>query len=315
MRQSAARRRGELDSGGSAGLRLVRVLRRRHRCGVSSVMKRMTVPAMVTRSEVKLLADRWMLAAGLMVLGLGARGTRQSARRRRLLVPAVHRMPVAPAPVEAASGGTIRGTVKAGAVPLPGVAVTATQYADGKERYATTTDVTGAFAMAIPRNGRYVVRAELAAFASETKELLLNAAGRERRQAGAGGGVWDAAGFASGGNRMRRQAASVARTGARGSGMQALSVLSGSGDAADASAGAGNAGAQLPSLARSWGGRCRSGAGFGCGERADGTDEWPGELQRGRDSIANRGCDCPGPKAGWSDGGYGELRWRGCWVG
>src|ERR1700722_262285 len=76
----------------------------------------------------------------------------------------------------AADGGTIKGTVKAGAVPLPGVGVTAANSLTGK-KYATTTDVTGAFAMAVPRNGRYVVRAELAAFAPETKEVVINAAG------------------------------------------------------------------------------------------------------------------------------------------
>ena len=91
-------------------------------------------------------------------------------------------VPAGQAPVAAAhdspraSGGTITGTVKAGAVPLPGVAVTATNTLTGK-KYATTTDVNGSFAMAIPRNGRYVVKAELAAFATETKEVLINAAG------------------------------------------------------------------------------------------------------------------------------------------
>ncbi len=88
------------------------------------------------------------------------------------LVPA----PIVPEHAVAASGGTIRGTVKAGTVPLPGVAVTATNTLTGK-KYATSTDVTGSFAMAIPRNGRYVVRAELAAFASVTQEIVLNAAG------------------------------------------------------------------------------------------------------------------------------------------
>src|SRR6202042_2877198 len=80
------------------------------------------------------------------------------------------------AAVTAAAGGTIKGTVKAGTIPLPGVSVTATNTLTGK-KYATTTDVTGAFAMTIPRNGRYVVKAELAAFASETKEVLVNVAG------------------------------------------------------------------------------------------------------------------------------------------
>lgn len=83
-----------------------------------------------------------------------------------------------------AAGGTITGTVKAGTVPLPGVAVTATNTLTGK-KYATTTDVNGAFAMTIPRDGRYVVKAELAAFATETKEVLINASGlnggRQRR--------------------------------------------------------------------------------------------------------------------------------------
>jgi len=82
----------------------------------------------------------------------------------------------APVPAIEASGGTITGTVKAGAVSLPGVAVTATNTLTGK-KYATTTDVNGSFTMAIPRNGRYVVKAELAAFATETKEVLINAAG------------------------------------------------------------------------------------------------------------------------------------------
>ena len=86
--------------------------------------------------------------------------------------------PAAPGSMHAAKvdGGTIRGTVKSGAVPLPGVGVTATNTLTGK-KYATTTDVTGAYAMAIPSNGRYVVKAELVAFASETKEVVINAAG------------------------------------------------------------------------------------------------------------------------------------------
>lgn len=149
---------------------------------------------------------------------------------------------------EATSGGVIRGTVKAGAVPLPGVAVTATNTLTGK-RYATATDIAGTFVMAIPRNGRYVVRTELAAFASETREVLLNAAGEN------GGKPEQVAEFGMQlASRVAEQdaaqvaTASVARTGARGSGMQALSVLGGGGEAADASAGGGNAGAQMPSL-------------------------------------------------------------------
>src|SRR3569833_4645060 len=46
----------------------------------------------------------------------------------------------------AAQGGVIKGTVKAGETPLPGVAVTATNTLTGK-KYATTTDVDGKYQM------------------------------------------------------------------------------------------------------------------------------------------------------------------------
>jgi hypothetical protein len=150
------------------------------------------------------------------------------------------------APAAAASGGTITGTVKAGAVPLPGVGVTATNTLTGK-KYATTTDVNGSFAMAIPRNGRYVVRAELAAFATETKEVLINAAGEN------GGEPAQVAEFglqlASRAQQAEQQATATSAGVARG--LQELSVTGDGVEAADASTngGTGNAGAQLPSLA------------------------------------------------------------------
>ena len=80
----------------------------------------------------------------------------------------------APATQVTSAGGTIRGAVKAGPVPLPGVAITATNTLTGK-KYATTTNVDGNYAMTIPRTGRYVVRAELAAFATVTSEVRLTA--------------------------------------------------------------------------------------------------------------------------------------------
>jgi hypothetical protein len=55
------------------------------------------------------------------------------------------------------------------------VAVTAKNSLTGK-MYATTTDVNGVYSIAIPKNGRYVVKAELAAFAAATKEVVVNAA-------------------------------------------------------------------------------------------------------------------------------------------
>src|ERR1700733_12839072 len=149
-----------------------------------------------------------------------------------------------------ASGGTITGTVKAGAVPLPGVGGTATNTLTGK-KYATTTDVNGSFAMAIPRNGRYVVKAELAAFATETKEVLINAAGQN------GGKPAQVAEFglqlASRVQQEERQAAATSAGVARG--LQALSVTGDSSGSADATAGGGaTAGAQVPTLAGLGGG-------------------------------------------------------------
>ncbi|MFZ0662942.1 MAG: TonB-dependent receptor [Acidobacteriaceae bacterium] len=85
-----------------------------------------------------------------------------------------------PASVQTDAGGVIHGTVKSGAIPLPGVSVTATNTLTGK-KYSAATTATGAYSMAIPQNGRYVVRTELAAFAVVTQEALLNATSRDRQ--------------------------------------------------------------------------------------------------------------------------------------
>lgn len=141
-----------------------------------------------------------------------------------------------------ATGGTIRGVVKSGAVPLPGVAVVATNTLTGK-KYGTVTDVTGAFAIAIPRNGRYVVRAQLAAFADETKEVVISAATAAQP---VDFGMQLASRVAQQEQQQGTQTAALA--GALGRGVQSLNVSSGAGDATDATASSGNAGAQLPSL-------------------------------------------------------------------
>ncbi|MDE3103916.1 MAG: carboxypeptidase regulatory-like domain-containing protein [Acidobacteriota bacterium] len=159
-----------------------------------------------------------------------------------------------PAPATAsaqASGGTVHGSVQAGTVPLPGVALTATNTLTGK-RYATTTDITGSYAMAVPRNGRYVIRAELAAFAPVTTEVLINAAGQN------GGQPDQVANFTLQlASRVVLQPDSDAaptatageRNSNRGPGLQALSLSGGAADLADASAGTSISGVQMPSLA------------------------------------------------------------------
>ena len=81
----------------------------------------------------------------------------------------------APAP----SGGKLHGMVKSGNLPLPGVTVTAQNTLTGK-RFSTTTDITGAWTLTIPQNGRYVLRTQFAGFAPGSQEALLNAASRDQ---------------------------------------------------------------------------------------------------------------------------------------
>ncbi len=104
-----------------------------------------------------------------------------------------------PRRVERSRDGWLRGRpVRVVGIPLPGVAVTAMNSLTGK-KYATTTDIDGKYAMAIPRNGRYVVRAQLTGFADATQEVVLSgggSAGCESRHhdCAQGYGFWVAAG-------------------------------------------------------------------------------------------------------------------------
>lgn len=146
------------------------------------------------------------------------------------------------APV-AQAGGTIHGSVKAGQIPLPGVSVTATNTLTGK-KYSTTTDIQGSYSMTIPQNGRYVLRTELAAFAAETKEALLNATSHNQA-------VDFTLMLAS---RAAQQEQNTQRAATRqygGTGTQNLALLGAAADLiqAGSSGGTENSGAQLPSLA------------------------------------------------------------------
>jgi len=82
-------------------------------------------------------------------------------------------------PAQAVTGGRLHGMAKSGNFPLPGVAVTAQNTLTGK-RYSTTTDITGAWSLTIPQNGRYVIRTQFAAFAVGSQEALLNATSHDQ---------------------------------------------------------------------------------------------------------------------------------------
>jgi hypothetical protein len=133
--------------------------------------------------------------------------------------------------------------VKAGPIPLPGVAVTATNTLTGK-KYATTTDVNGAYEMTIPKTGRYVVRAELAAFGPETKEVRITA---DARDLTAEFGLQLASRVAQQTAQAdATQTAALATTISRG--VQSLSVNQGDTGTEAAGTGTGNAGTTMPTL-------------------------------------------------------------------
>lgn len=78
-------------------------------------------------------------------------------------------------PVIATVPFVIRGIIKSGATPLPGVTVTAANTLTGK-KIATATAPDGSFRLTLPSRGRYVVKAEQAAFAPATKEVVITPA-------------------------------------------------------------------------------------------------------------------------------------------
>src|SRR5437868_12597566 len=76
------------------------------------------------------------------------------------------------APAIALTRFIVRGTIKSGVAPLPGVTVTASNTLTGKKvSTASTTD--GSFQLTLPARGRYVIKAEQSAFASVTKEVVI----------------------------------------------------------------------------------------------------------------------------------------------
>jgi trimeric autotransporter adhesin len=79
-----------------------------------------------------------------------------------------------------AAFGEITGVVKSGAVPLPGVSVSAANTLTGK-KYLTSTDLDGSFKIVVGGKGRYVVRAEFSAFAPVTQEIVINEQNRTGR--------------------------------------------------------------------------------------------------------------------------------------
>jgi hypothetical protein len=79
-----------------------------------------------------------------------------------------------------AAGGIAHGIVKSGNAPIPGATITAANTLTG-QKVITSSDVDGSFILQLPSNGRYVVKAQMPAFASATREIVINAATRDAR--------------------------------------------------------------------------------------------------------------------------------------
>jgi hypothetical protein len=88
-----------------------------------------------------------------------------------LLIAALH--PIVP--LAQTAGCSIGGAISSGATPLPGVAISLLD-ADGRPIDVTASDVDGAYALKVPGHGRYIVRAEFAAFAPIVRETIVDEA-------------------------------------------------------------------------------------------------------------------------------------------
>jgi trimeric autotransporter adhesin len=84
----------------------------------------------------------------------------------------------APASTSTAAGRAIHGIVKSGNMPIPGVGVSAVN-AETKELVNTSTDVDGSYRLRIPSDGHYTVHVQMAAFATGTQEVVVDAAYQE----------------------------------------------------------------------------------------------------------------------------------------
>jgi hypothetical protein len=191
-------------------------------------------------------AMQWAVVAGIFVTGGLAALAQLPATPTAL--PAASESAVQSPPAPAPSGGRLHGQVKSGNIPLPGVTVTAQNTLTGK-RYSTTTDITGAWALTIPQNGRYVVRTQFAAFAPGSQEAVLNAASRDQTMS------FELVLASRAAQQQENEAASqqVIRSTVQqltANGAQSLSLMSALGTETETQAGpSGLSGAALPSIA------------------------------------------------------------------
>ncbi len=88
---------------------------------------------------------------------------------------ALSQAPTPPISAAGGGGGTIQGVVKSGNTPIPGATITASNALTG-QKVTTWTNVAGQYTLQVPANGRYVIKAQMLAFANITGEAVINAA-------------------------------------------------------------------------------------------------------------------------------------------
>src|SRR5690349_7164232 len=116
-----------------------------------------------------IISDLRLAAAGCaLVLSTIASSAQTTTATASSATPATPQQ----APAIAVPQFLVRGTIKAGVTPLPGVTVTASNTLTGK-KVSTATAPDGSFALTLPSRGRYVIKAEQAAFAPTTKEVVI----------------------------------------------------------------------------------------------------------------------------------------------
>ncbi|HXR98866.1 MAG TPA: carboxypeptidase-like regulatory domain-containing protein, partial [Terriglobales bacterium] len=108
------------------------------------------------------------------------------------------------------SGTSISGTVRMGAVPLPGVAITLASAATG-QKYVTSSDDQGKFVISVLHPGTYALSADMAGFTSVQRSVVVSSTGPAIAP------LVIELGFADS-NPQRRAAATTPQTGRRGAG-------------------------------------------------------------------------------------------------
>ncbi len=187
----------------------------------------------------------WALASAVSIAGIAARA--QAPAGAPAAAPTAADSQAGAQPV---AGGRLHGVVKSGNVPLPGVTITAQNTLTGK-KFSTTTDITGAWSLMLPQNGRYVIRTQFAAFAPGSQEALLNATNHEQTvdfQLMLASRAAQQEQQASSADNLQAAANMIQQLAGNGGGN--LSLMSAiTGDTETGNGAAGESGAQLPSAA------------------------------------------------------------------